>query len=661
MKANSSIFLVFFSALLFTFLWLGFAGAVQQGSATPLTEAPAASAADPATIITVTSGADPDTSDSTDCSISTCTLRRAVIQARKSTKPVLITFNIPKTPGEGYDDALKIWKIQFSGKSSASQAALRYLNGQITIDGTSAVGGRANGPQIILIGAGTGQDDGIKLGETSSQNSNEVRGLGFQNFKTHIYVNSDSNVIENNWFGLNDAGDAPFLRGGNPDDGSGNTAIAISSGSEQNLIQSNVFLGLDGVSINISGNHNQVIGNYVGTAADGTLPGKTTDPDILCTNEDWLGGGGISINGVIYSGVNNIISDNLIAGLNQHRGLAITTPPEAIIVDGTNHLIQNNQIGVDINGDQVGVCGRGLYITPSSKDNVMQVLSNTIANTGMSAISLNGVSYNAVLMRNNTIRQDGAWGVVEGNAIPEDAIQLGKTLPTALRKFNPAVPTTFDGVAITGSAGSPCANCVIELFLDDTDAITEALQSLALVVADASGNWSAVIPQPLTEGQGIRTTSTTAKTGTISGLSAGATSGLSRLYEPITPPDITIADAQIEEGNSGTKDLNFTVSLSAIAKQQITVDYATADGSATTANNDYQAKNGTVIFEIGEQQKTLSIVIQGDTDVEPDETLLINLSDAVNGVITDAQATGALLNDDQAPSSFFVYLPILLR
>jgi hypothetical protein len=71
---------------------------------------------------------------------------------------------------------------------------------------------------------------------------------------------------------------------------------------------------------------------------------------------------------------------------------------------------------------------------------------------------------------------------------------------------------------------------VIEVFLDDNDAITETLQSLAVVTASAQGTWSAVLPAALTQGQGLRTTSTTAQFNTIAGLSAGTTTGLSPLY-----------------------------------------------------------------------------------------------------------------------------------
>ncbi|NTU63279.1 MAG: hypothetical protein HGB05_07725, partial [Chloroflexi bacterium] len=75
-----------------------------------------------------------------------------------------------------------------------------------------------------------------------------------------------------------------------------------------------------------------------------------------------------------------------------------------------------------------------------------------------------------------------------------------------------------------------CPNCVIELFLDDNDAITEALQSLAVITATADGSWSAALPFALAKNEGVRTTSTSAAFGTIPNISKGTTTGLSRLY-----------------------------------------------------------------------------------------------------------------------------------
>ena len=138
----------------------------------------------------------------------------------------------------------------------------------------------------------------------------------------------------------------------------------------------------------------------------------------------------------------------------------------------------------------------------------------------------------ANLLRGNTVRTTTAWPFVVGNPKPEDAIQVNPSLPTSLQNFKPGKVTAINGKAVSGTAGdgSACPNCVIELFLDDTDAITEALSSLAVVTATAAGTWSATLPNALASGQGIRTTSTSAQFNTIAGLNAGTTTGLSRLY-----------------------------------------------------------------------------------------------------------------------------------
>lgn len=498
--------------------------------------APARPAYVPVTTIVVNSTSDPDVSDSRTCISDTpCTLRRAVIQARGLTpaqRPVLIAFNIP-TSDPGYNSILDIWKISFSGYSAAAQSTLRYLNGDIIIDGSTQPGGRSSGPKIILYGPLTGSKDGIKLGETQSQNNNQIYGLAFQNFATHIYINSSNNWIEDNWFGLTNSGTGPLLRNGNPQDGSGSSGVAISDGTTGNTIQSNVFLGLDGVAAAIRGSSNNFLDNYVGTAANGTVPGKVSDPDLLCTTEDWLGGGGISVEGVVYSGVNHRIVGNTFAGLRQEI-FTMSAQPDAIRVSGTYHLIENNKIGIDAASTEVGVCGRGIFLSGSPHD--MEVRSNAIVDSRLSAISLNDPLYDAVLLRGNTIKKSTGWPSVTGNPKPENAIQLGTSLPDPLENFIPAKVTSIAGTSVYGTSGqgSPCANCIIELFLDDTDGVVEALQSLRVVTADANGNWFALLPNKIPAGYGLRTTSTTTKFNTISNISANTTTGLSQLYREVS-------------------------------------------------------------------------------------------------------------------------------
>lgn len=115
-----------------------------------------------------------------------------------------------------------------------------------------------------------------------------------------------------------------------------------------------------------------------------------------------------------------------------------------------------------------------------------------------------------------------------------------------------------------------------------------------------------------------------------------------------TRPSLSISDVEVLEGNTGTKNVEFKVTLSNASSQTVSVKFAAADGTAE-AGSDYQAVSGTLIFNPNETSKTLSVVVNGDTQPEPDETLLINLSNETNAAILDNRGVGSILNDDTAP------------
>ncbi|EPF17240.1 Calx-beta domain-containing protein [Microcystis aeruginosa] len=110
-------------------------------------------------------------------------------------------------------------------------------------------------------------------------------------------------------------------------------------------------------------------------------------------------------------------------------------------------------------------------------------------------------------------------------------------------------------------------------------------------------------------------------------------------------PFLTISNPTIVENNSGTNNLIFKVTLSTTSTQTITVNYATANNTAT-AGSDYTAKTGTLTFTPGQISQDIIISVNGDTAIEPDETFLINLSNPSNALITDNQGLGTITNDD---------------
>ncbi|HYV09388.1 MAG TPA: Calx-beta domain-containing protein [Pyrinomonadaceae bacterium] len=110
---------------------------------------------------------------------------------------------------------------------------------------------------------------------------------------------------------------------------------------------------------------------------------------------------------------------------------------------------------------------------------------------------------------------------------------------------------------------------------------------------------------------------------------------------------VSISDVSVIEGNSGTTSAVFTIRASAPHEKFIFVRYATANGTAT-APSDYAAKDSSVLFLAGELEKTFAITVNGDTEAEPNENFLVNLTFSDNAAIVRAQATGTIINDEGA-------------
>lgn len=115
-------------------------------------------------------------------------------------------------------------------------------------------------------------------------------------------------------------------------------------------------------------------------------------------------------------------------------------------------------------------------------------------------------------------------------------------------------------------------------------------------------------------------------------------------------PQLSVSDITFSEGDSGSRDVAFTVTRSG-PLDAFTVGYATANGNAL-AGIDYQATSGTLTFAAGQTSATVQVTVLGDTRPEADETFFLNLSDPGNGAtLADGQGQATILNDDGAPPS----------
>ena len=113
-------------------------------------------------------------------------------------------------------------------------------------------------------------------------------------------------------------------------------------------------------------------------------------------------------------------------------------------------------------------------------------------------------------------------------------------------------------------------------------------------------------------------------------------------------PTLTVNDVSVTEGNSGTTVATFTVTLSQTTTSTVSFDVSTSNNTAA-AGSDYVALNVTgQKIAAGSISKTFSVIINGDTTVESNETYFLNVSNVSGATVGDAQGLGTIVNDDVA-------------
>jgi hypothetical protein len=108
---------------------------------------------------------------------------------------------------------------------------------------------------------------------------------------------------------------------------------------------------------------------------------------------------------------------------------------------------------------------------------------------------------------------------------------------------------------------------------------------------------------------------------------------------------LTISNATVTASHTDTVFAIFTVSLLAPSILPVTVNYATADGTATADGNDYVPISGTLTFAPGKTTLTITVEVKPNRKKETDETFFIDLSGAVNALLLDDQGLGIILSD----------------
>src|SRR5262249_31481533 len=124
----------------------------------------------------------------------------------------------------------------------------------------------------------------------------------------------------------------------------------------------------------------------------------------------------------------------------------------------------------------------------------------------------------------------------------------------------------------------------------------------------------------------------------------GAASAASTAH--VINPTLTTSDVSVSEGDDGTVNAVFIVTLSDASSMQVSVGFATEDGTATLADGDYLSTNGTLVFAPGETVKTIAVPVNGDRRAESDEMFTLRLSNPSNASLVNDHATATIVNDD---------------
>ena len=419
---------------------------------------------------------------------------------------------------------------------------------------------------------------------------------------------------------------------------SGNQSTAVIFGGSGSMLQGN-FIGTDITGTRALGNgegvrpgHNALVGGTVpearnviaGNVVNITLdiipgPGAVIQGNYIGTDVTGTRGLGRNLGILVLSDshsiLQNVISGNLIG--------ILFGQPFVIHKMGNNNVIQGNLIGLNAQGTgPLPNEQEGIDLQAGSSNN--KITANKIAFNGAAGIAMFGGTRNSI--RGNSIFSNGKLGIDLGfdGVTPNDSgdADLGEN---NLQNF-PVITSVLsvgNNTTIQGSLNStPNTSFQIEFFSNaalDASGYGEGALFFGTtpVTTDSNGDADINVTFPVALGSGrVVTATATDPDGNTSEFSAGDFTGVAGNVQ------FTVGSIRVIE-DVGL--VTVTVLRQGGSSGQLTIDYATADGSAT-AGQDYTAVSGTLTFSGGETSKSFQIPITDDATTEPDETFTVSLS-----------------------------------
>ncbi len=529
------------------------------------------------------------------------------------------------------------------------------------------------------------------IGGSVPADRNVVSGIASASGGTGVWLDTiaaHNNKVIGNYIGTDASGTATVgtFNNGLSISGTSNI-IGGTTSAERNVISGNNSngIGFGGIAAN-----NQVMGNFIGTKADGVSPLPNGQAGIDIEN-----GPANNTVGGTASGAGNVIAFN--------NGFGV------FVFKSINNAILGNSIYSSANGLGIDLYTGSFGVTPNDDNtgdadtgaNNLQnfpVITSAVSNAGTTTIKGTLDSAFSTQFRleffSNTAPNLSGFGEGQtflgfANVITDASGKAGFTfnVPTA------NVAGTFFSATATDPAGNTsefaaCASGVVNspgTLQLSTNSITQLENSggFSINVLRTNGSTGTVTIQYATTG-GTATapfdyTSTsgtltfndgeTSKainvpiiddntpegiesfTLSLSNPTGGAVLGnvttASFFIQDNEQPTLSISDVSQAEGNNGTSAFTFTVTSSNAIANDVSVNYVTANGTAI-AGSDYQTTSGLLTITKGQTSNTITVNVSGDTAHEPDETFFVNLSNPSNAIIAKAQGIGTIINDDNA-------------
>ncbi|MCB9378493.1 MAG: right-handed parallel beta-helix repeat-containing protein [Holophagales bacterium] len=459
---------------------------------------------------------------------------------------------------------------------------------------------------------------GHQVGGTGVGEGNVIAG----NVYAGIWIDGaggTGNVFEGNWIGTTPAG-ATTLGNGQSGivltEASGNTIGGTAAGAG-NVIAQNDYLGI----FVWSGEGNPILGNSI---HDNVLLGIDLEPQGPVANDpgDWDLGANRGQNFPVVVDVQDVGGDLLISGfldahpLTEYRIELFSNSSfdPTGVGEGEHYLgattVETDQSGHGAFATNLSGVGGDLFVTATATS----PSSDTSEFSPAIEIGTSGPG-RFQIWRDLLLSYEGTPGL-EVTIVRSHGVQGSATVDVATVDGTASAPDDYGAVATTLAFGP--GETMKSVFVPIvTDGIPEADETWRLQLANPT---------------------------------AGATLGdnddvLAWLFDAtLVWPIYTIGSASVVEGDSGTRSLVFTVTLSE-TDHDVPIEWWTSDGSAV-AGEDYIDASGQLLFHPGEGSKTISVPVSGDTTPEEDEVFYVHLYALAQAVVWDGLGDGVILDDD---------------